>query len=338
MSLRNKKIISEFEKLLDQLKLEFDNAPDNKTRKSNSYRIMSIKKVITILKKYKKKINSSDQLKDIKGIGKGTIKRIDEILETGKLSEIDINAYNKKYLKQINELMTIIGVGRKLAHTLITKHKIKSIKDMIIARDLNTIDFSHQVIMGLKYNNIYKKNIPRKEVQLIDKYLHKIAAKIDIELHCIICGSYRRLKLVSNDIDVLITHPQVIGLRDIENKPNYLKKLVNKLKKNKFIVDDMTDKDYSVKYMGFCKIKDDVRRIDIRYVPYKSYYAALLYFTGSGNFNKKMRTIAESLGYKLNEYGLYKKKKDKLKRMHIDSEKDIFDILGMEYISPDKRN
>ena len=84
--------------------------------------------------------------------------------------------------------------------------------------------------------------------------------------------------------------------------------------------------------MGFCK-SDKVRRIDIRYVPYKSYYSALLYFTGSGEFNRNMRTVAISLGYKLNEYGLYKNGK----KIKVKSEKDIFNELGMEYVDPSKR-
>ena len=41
--------------------------------------------------------------------------------------------------------------------------------------------------------------------------------------------------------------------------------------------------------MGMCKIGDNpVRRIDIRFVPYES-KAAILYFTGSGEFNRIMR-------------------------------------------------
>ena len=83
--------------------------------------------------------------------------------------------------------------------------------------------------------------------------------------------------------------------------------------------------------MGFCKYKDNpIRRIDIRFISYDSYYSALLYFTGSSNLNKKMRKIAKELGYKLSEYGLEKNNK----LIKINSEKDIFDKLNMEYLEP----
>ena len=101
------------------------------------------------------------------------------------------------------------------------------------------------------------------------------------------------------------------------------------------MVDDITDKNIKTKYMGFCKYKNNpVRRIDIRYVPYDSYYTALLYFTGSKELNTKMRIKANELGYKLSEYNLIDKNKAKIK---IKSEYDVFEKLKMEYLPPNLR-
>jgi len=106
--------------------------------------------------------------------------------------------------------------------------------------------------------------------------------------------------------------------------------------KHKIIIDGLTGIDVDTKFMGFCQLHEfPVRRIDIRFVPYESYYSALLYFTGSGSFNKKMRTVAINAGYLLNEYGLFNKKTNK--QIKIKSEKDIFDILKMEYLEPQFR-
>jgi DNA polymerase (family 10) len=65
----------------------------------------------------------------------------------------------------------------------------------------------------------------------------------------------------------------------------------------------------------------------------KSFFPAYLYFTGSYEFNEKMRGIAKRQGYKLNEYGLYKGEK----LIQIYCEKDVFDILGMNYLEPKDR-
>jgi len=94
----------------------------------------------------------------------------------------------------------------------------------------------------------------------------------------------------------------------------------------------MTDKKIKTKYMGFSKLLDNkIRRIDIRFIPYDSYYSAILYFTGSGELNKKMRNIAKTKGYKLSEYGLFDKKGNMMK---VNSERDIFKLLDMEYFPP----
>ena len=87
--------------------------------------------------------------------------------------------------------------------------------------------------------------------------------------------------------------------------------------------------------MGFAKYKQNpVRRIDIRFVSYDAYYSALLYFTGSAELNKKMRTIAKKLNLKLSEYGLFKEDGTKIK---INSEEDFFQKLDLPFIEPKYR-
>ena len=87
--------------------------------------------------------------------------------------------------------------------------------------------------------------------------------------------------------------------------------------------------------MGFLKYKDNpIRRIDIRYIPYESYFSALLYFTGSAELNKKMRIVAKNLGYKLSEYGLFPINQKNNDMIKINSEQDIFKILKIEYLIP----
>jgi DNA polymerase/3'-5' exonuclease PolX len=90
------------------------------------------------------------------------------------------------------------------------------------------------------------------------------------------------------------------------------------------------------KFSGLIKTKYSpfVRQIDILSVKKENYIPALLYFTGSGLFNRKMRLIAKEKGYKLNEKELsYKGRKVK----DIKSEREIFNILGIDYLPPEKR-
>ena len=53
-----------------------------------------------------------------------------------------------------------------------------------------------------------------------------------------------------------------------------------------------------------------------------------------------MRQVAKSLGYKLNEYGLFKEKKDgtySVNPVKVKTEKDIFKKLKLDYIEPHER-
>jgi DNA polymerase/3'-5' exonuclease PolX len=251
-----------------------------------------------------------------------------EILETGKLSEININPQYEKRLQSIEELEQIFGIGRATAYDMVINQHISSIKMLKSKYEKGHIELPHQIVMGLKYHGVFKENIPRGEIDKINDFVQKIGKGINKKLIVVISGSYRRGKATSNDIDILLSHPT----------KNYTREFVNKLKESGFIVDDLTDKDYDVKYMGFSKFLDNpVRRLDIKFVPQESYYSALLHFTGPGNFNQQIRELAHHLGYLLNEYGLYKLEGEKRIKLPINSEKDIFDALGLEYIEPSKR-
>mgnify|MGYP001062680375 FL=1 len=67
------------------------------------------------------------------------------------------------------------------------------------------------------------------------------------------------------------------------------------------------------------------------------YPFAVLYFTGSGDFNKMMRCLILEKGMTINEYSL-KDSETKKKVDHVFmEEKDIFDYLDMDYVKPEQR-
>ncbi|HEY5649667.1 MAG TPA: PHP domain-containing protein, partial [Nitrospiria bacterium] len=72
---------------------------------------------------------------------------------------------------------------------------------------------------------------------------------------------------------------------------------------------------------------------DLRVVSDKEFPFALHHFTGSKEHNVAMRGRAQRLGYKMNEYGLFKGKKAVACR----TEEDIFEKLGLSFIPPEMR-
>ena len=342
----NSLIISEFERYISFIQNEQDTLKQEQKMKEynqNTFRLKQIARVISLLKKYPTKITLDNytELASIDGIGKGSLEKIKDILENGQLSILgDYKApVDKK--NTLNELEEIVGIGRSHALELYNQG-IKSIDDLKKKIKNKEIVVNSKILLGLKYHGKYHMNIPRDEMDNYNKFFQHLIKKINKTLGLTdkkyvveICGSYRREKTTSNDIDVLISK---IGTSNSDKKINHLEMIVNKLKtdmKNNdnkpLLVDSMTDKKIKTKYMGFSKLHDNlIRRIDIRFITYDSFYFALLYFTGSGDYNRKMRQIAKEQGYKLSEYGLYKNDVPTI----VTSERDIFKKLGMEYLPP----
>ena len=349
----NEKIIKEFQRLISFIKIEKEEFQKNKDVKNitaNNFRLKQLNTVLIIFKNYHKKITLDNykELKDIDGIGVHTIKRIKEILDTGKLAELgEFKDPSIEKEKIIEELEEVIGIGPVNALEFYNQD-IKSVKMLKNKLKKKEIKVNEKIELGLKYYGIYKKNIPRTEIDEISNIIKNIIYKMNTQYKLDekskyiyqICGSYRREKLTSGDIDVLISK---LDIKDnTDNSINHLERIIERLKKNlkendkkPLLIDDITDKNYETKYMGFVKYKENhVRRIDIRFVSYESYYSALLYFTGSAELNKKMRMIAKKQNLKLSEYGLFKEDGSKIK---IKSEEGYFKKLDLPFIEPKNR-
>ena len=251
----------------------------------------------------------------------------------------------EKQYDSIIELSQIYGIGPTKASLFYEQFGIKSIKDLINASKNGKIILTHQMEVGIKYKDTLVEKIPHELIQLAEKTILNKIKLSDNNLIAVICGSFRRKKPFSSDMDILLTHPNIT---DTNNKQGiYLDKVVDTLT-NFFIIDKLTEsskrhfqgfatfKNIVDNYQDF-DVKKSVIRLDIIIVPYSSYYTALMHFTGSAVFNQKMRLHAKSMNMKLSEYGLYKHINKKDVKLEINSENDIFDTLLLKYIPPEKR-
>ena len=309
-------------------------------RSKHQFRCSQFRKAIATLLAHPFEIVSGSQAKHLDGIGKGIADRIDEIIKTGTLSELnEITLIGGKTFI-IKELMTVTGIGEFHAKKFV-EQGVLGVSDLREKVEKGLIKITHHMQVGLQYYEDFREKIPFDEIVDLSKTMKSKITKIYPELLVEVCGSHRRKKTLSGDIDVLITHPAINSDDElIKSKIHYLKNVVGFLHEIGFIVADLTSQG-DTKYMGVCMHPNNKlgRRIDIRFVTYDSYYPALLYFTGSMLTNKLMRTIALEKGYTLNEYGLYHlvNGSDKGEKIVVNSEKEIFDILGIVYLNPTER-
>ena len=222
------------------------------------------------------------------------------------------------------------------------------VQKSILVKKLNTetkllkkIHFAS--LISIKHFHNMSLKIPREEIDKANTILQKIGKHMNKDIKVVLCGSYRRGRDKSGDIDCLILHPDIKTQDDLDNSnANILANFVKLLIDTNFIVDQLSMG--IKKFMGFCivpkaKSSKEVpvsRRIDIRFVPYNSFGSALIYFTGSKNFNTTIRTIALNKGYSLSEFGFKSKKDNSL--ITFATEEEVFKFLDYPYKTPKERD
>jgi DNA polymerase (family 10) len=262
-----------------------------------------------------------DKLMEIPGIGKDLESKIKEIVKTGK------SKFYQDLKKTIPEgllnLLNIPSVGPKTAKLLFDKLKIKSVSDLEQAIKKNKL----QGIFGIKEKTIenilkgievLKRGKERRtlaQATLVAEEFVNALKKLPEVKKISTAGSLRRQKETVRDIDILMTSDKTEKVMEVFTKIPSVKDVLAEGETKSSV-----------------RTKDDVQ-VDCRVVEDKSFGAALLYFTGSKNFNIKLRQLAIKKGLKINEYGVFRKQKFICGR----TEQEIFKLLDLAYIEPEMR-
>jgi len=272
--------------------------------------------------------NDLKELMKIPGIGKGIGDKIIEIMTTGKLKKLE-KLENDPSIQSILQLSRIAGVGPSLAKKL-QKMKLTNIDQLRKKVNDGEIELTNQQELGLKHFDDLNTRIPRAEITDFDKELQKIVKSIDPDLSAQIMGSYRRGNLTSGDIDVLISHKNVMTKDQMER--DYITDIAEGLQKRYKHMGTLAHGKF--KHMSLLIVDKLVRHVDLIFIPMISLPTAISYFVGSKEHNMKMRETAKRMGYRLNEYSLKNENGEPIK---LKNERHLYEILGVEYINPENR-
>ncbi len=260
-------------------------------------------------------------LEKIPGVGKNTAFHIEELLKTGQLK---LYKQLKKSLPiDIDELTSVLGVGPKTIQVLYKKLKIKNVADLEKAALAGKIaalphfgaQSQEKILRGLEF---HKKNTGRfllghvlPMAREIEARLRKIPGVDKVQT----AGSIRRRQETIGDIDTLITakHPEKV-MKIFTRMPEVAEILARGPTKTTV------------------RLRSGIQA-DVRILPPEDYGSALQYFTGDKNHNIEIRKIAIKKGLKLNEYGIFRGKKN----LGGKTEEEIYKILGMEWMEPELR-
>lgn len=300
-----------------------------KKEPSWQFKKRAYEKAIAEIKRFGEPIRSMEDIHKIKGLGDKTIDKIRKIIDTGALSAA-VRVREEMNIDGYTELLSIHGIGPAKAKTLM-ESGIHNIAQLRIALVKNPKLLTKAQTLGLKYATDAVKRIPRAELTEHEAIL---MAGMKGGLDGTIVGSYRRGAATSGDIDMLIRYKKTMSLADAEKA---FKDYVSTLEKSGYCIDTLATGDK--KWMGYVRLgeKGVVRRLDLLLTPPEQFPFALLYFTGSDQFNVAFRKHCLSLGYTLNEHEMKPTKDGVPAVTHMDREEDIFRFVGLKYIVPTER-
>ncbi|MBI4145188.1 DNA polymerase/3'-5' exonuclease PolX [Candidatus Woesearchaeota archaeon] len=262
-------------------------------------------------------------LMDVPGVGENIAKKIEEYLRTGKIKELQ--QLEKKIPKGVDEMMHLQGLGPKKAWRLYKELRIKNLNDL--KKAIKAQKVRKLAGFGEKSESDILQSLGMHEVGEKRKLLLTgldVARELETRLRALpwvkkaeVAGSVRRRKETIADIDILV----------ISKEADKVMKYFTSMADVRRILAKGETKSAVVLTNGL--------QADVRVLDDKSFGAAMQYFTGSKDHNVKLRGIAIKKGFKLSEYGLFKRKGEAYVAGR--TEEDVYRKLGLPYIEPELR-
>lgn len=271
-----------------------------------------------------------EDLQHIKGMGEKITEKAKEIFSTGQLRSAE-RVKTTHSVDAFKTLQNIYGVGPAKVRDLL-QSGIQSVEQLRAEVQKNPTLLNDKQKVGLQYYEDLLQRIPRSEMEehraALPHYLPAEMKAWETE----IVGSFRRGAPTSGDIDVLIRVPDAISTKTAKQ---LLATYVENMKAAGYIEEVLALGEH--KCMAICRLKGVARRLDLLLTPNEEYAYALLYFTGSDQFNVAFRNHSLQMGYTLNEHRLAPLQDDKPTPPLMKKEDDIFRFLGLRYIEPIER-
>ena len=268
----------------------------------------------------------SRKLGEVPGIGKALTEKIETLYATGEL------AFYDKLIASVPsglmDLLDIPGLGGKKIKVLHEKLAIDSIETLTMAcQEGRVADLKgfgkkteEKILSGIENREAYAaRHLWWDARAVVEKILPGLEALPEVE-RVEAAGSFRRGMETVGDLDFLVASSTPVPIM-------------------KWFI----SMEGIVEITAHGETKSSVRfeggmQADIRVVPAEQFYFALHHFTGSKDHNVRMRQKALSLGMSLSEWGLRPEEdKDSSRKagpVVANSEKDIFEALGLSYVPP----
>ena len=269
---------------------------------------------------------TAGRLGDIPGIGKALTEKIETLHTTGELEFYDKLVASVP--PGLMDLLDIPGLGGKKIKVLHEKLQVDSIESLTqVCQDGKVAELKgfgektqEKILSGIKNREAYAaRHLWWKAREVADQILPGLQSLPQVE-RVEAAGSLRRGMETVGDLDFLVASSEPAPIMDWFTGMAGIAEITAH-----------GDTKSSIRFEGGMQA-------DLRVVPNEQFFFALHHFTGSKDHNVRMRQKALSMGLSLSEWGLRpedeKASGRKAGPIEAQSEEDIFEALGLQYVPP----
>ena len=268
-------------------------------------------------------VAARDDLEEIPGVGTSTAEKIEEYLESGKITYYE--ELRASLPAGITTLMSVPEVGPKTAVLLYEKLGVTTIDELERAARQGLVrtlprmgaKTEENILNGIEFIRRTKERLPLGQVLPHAKEIEDALRALKEVKAISLAGSIRRMKETIGDIDVLVTSSRPARVMDVFTTLPQVQRVLAKGPTRSSVLLEV----------GI--------QADVRVVKPESFGAALQYFTGSKEHNVKLREKGVRRGLKINEYGIFRVKDEK--RVAGRTEEEVYAALDLPWIAPEIR-
>ena len=266
-------------------------------------------------------LEKGEDLTRLPGIGDDLAAKIREIVTTGRCGLLD--RLRRELPPAVTELLQIPGLGPKRVKALYHDLDVETVEQLHrAARDgriralpgfgeKTELNILQAVEAHVSRARRFKLAVAAQYADALTAFLQAVPGVGQVT----VAGSFRRMRETVGDLDILVTaaadSPVMQRFTDYDEVAEIL----------------------SAGATRASAVLKSGLQVDLRVVAQTSYGAALCYFTGSRAHNIAIRRIAQKLGLKVNEYGVFRG----TERVAGEDEASVYKSVGLPWIPPELR-
>ena len=309
----------------------------------NPFRIRAYRNAVRTIEEHpvpiRKLLEEGEDLTELPAIGKDMASHIAELVNTGRLSELE--AVAEEVPRSLVEVTRIPNVGPKKTAKLWKELGVETVTDLAAVAAEGKIaglegfgKKSEEKILAAVER--YQEREVRFRIDQADQLVRPLVEHMEADKRVQtleVAGSYRRRKETVGDIDLLVQ----------SDEPEPVMKRFTGWSQVAEVVG-------AGETRGSVVLKSGLE-VDLRILPEESYGAALLYFTGSKEHGVALRKRALERGLSINEYAVSELADEESgeegttsttgrelgKRIAGRTEEEMYEALGLPWIPPELR-